>query len=177
MQKHIDYINVHVIKKDQSHPTGTHLLLSPNIMSMIWSLNYQLIRQRFVHDSHQNIVLIENLGIYTVIPKSISKLSHPWCSCIISKGPRYLQNPKLSVENLDPDTRFHLDFRFLNKVSCKKSTSSLNIFDDITSHLFGFPNRSNFPPLQLIKTSIKFSHHHGYKNSIIWDVEVGEICR
>ena len=33
-QKNLEYINLHIIKNYQSHPTGQHCLLSPSIVSM-----------------------------------------------------------------------------------------------------------------------------------------------
>ena len=138
------------------------------------SLNAQLIYQRFGHAFHQIILQIAKLGIYTGLPKSIPKLYHPCCTCIMSKGLRLPFHPNLSTENLDPGTHFHLDLSFFNKVSCQIFNLALIIVDATTSHMFSYPNRSKCLSLILIKTFIQFSLNHGYKISIFWVDEGGD---
>ena len=130
-------------------------------------INSQFIHQCFVHASHHRILHMVKLGIFTVLLKPISKLSHNFCACIIAKIPHLVLHPNVFKENLDPGTRFYSEFRFLKKVSCQKLRSALTIVDAITGHLFGYPTRSKRPPLQFIKTLTKFSLHHGYKSSIV----------
>ena len=85
----------------------------------------------------------------------------PYFSCL-----HFLQGTPLGLSyqciyiKLDPGTRFHLEFRLFNKVYCIKFALSLTIFDNTTSHIFGYPTISNFPPLQLIKSFIYFSYHY-----------------
>ena len=74
------------------------------------------------------------LRIYTGLPKPTPKLSHPCLTCIIAKGIQLPRHPNVSTENLDPGTRFHLDFRFFHKVSWQKFTSTLTIVDTTTRH-------------------------------------------
>ena len=83
--KNLDYIKLQVFNKDQTHATGTHQFLSPSIMSMVCSLNYQFVHQRFFHASHQCILYMAKLGVYTVLLKYIPKISHLCCAFIISK--------------------------------------------------------------------------------------------
>ena len=87
------------------------------------------------------------------------------------------RNTNISTEDLYPGTIFHLDLSFFNKVSCRKFTSSLTIVDAITRHLFVYTTISKSAPLQIIKTFIKFSRHHGYKISIFRADEGGEHSR
>ena len=86
-KNNLDYINLQVVHKDQSHYTGPQRLIYPIIMNMILNLNAQLIHQRFGHAYHQHILKTSKLEIYTGFPKSIPKLSHPRCAYIIVKGP------------------------------------------------------------------------------------------
>ena len=130
------YINIQVVNKDQSHPTGPHWLLSPIIMIMIKNLNPQFIQQSFGHASRQRIIKMAKLGVYTWLPKSIHKISHTYHACIISKGTRLPRHTNVSTENLDPGTRFHLEFSFFNKSSFQKFTSTLTIVDATSNHLF-----------------------------------------
>ena len=51
----LDYIDLHVSKKDQSHTLIPHHLLYPNTTIMRNNLYDQFIRQHFVHFSHQHI--------------------------------------------------------------------------------------------------------------------------
>ena len=124
---------------------------------MICNLNDKFINQRFGHDFHHQIIKTDKLGIYTVIPKSITKLYHPFHSCIISKGHCLSLQPNVYTEKLDPGTHLHLYFRLFNKVSCQKITSDLTIFESTTIHLFGYLTISKHPPLQLIKNTTKLS--------------------
>ena len=66
---------------------GPHCIIFPRIMSMILKLNAQFIHQLFVHASHQLILQMAKLGIYTGPPRSIPKLSHPFRAFIIDKEP------------------------------------------------------------------------------------------
>ena len=116
-----------------------------------------------------------NLG-YTQDYQNISpQLSHRCCSCIIAKGPRLSLHPNVSTETLDPVTHFYLDFRLFNKFSFQNITADLTIVDASAKHLFEYPTRSKRPPLQLIKTLIQLYCHHGYKSSIFWVDEFGEL--
>ena len=120
---------------------------------------------------------MDKLGIYIGLPKYTPKLSHSCRKCIISKETRLYRHPNVSTEKLYPGTCFHLEFRFSNKVSCQKITSALTIFDNTTSHLFGYPTRSKRPPIQLINTFIQFSCHNGYKITTFLFDEVVELSR
>ena len=117
---------------------------------------------------------MEKPGIYIGHPNYIPKLSHPCISCIIVKGYRLARHPNVSTEKLDPVNCFHIDFSFFKEVSFKNFTSSINIIDATTSHLFGYTTRSKCPPLQIIQTLIYFSCHHGYKRSIFQVYEGGK---
>ena len=166
IKKYIDYSNYQVVNNYQSHPRGLHHPLSPRIMSMSRSLNAQFIHQRYGHASHQRIIQMAKLGIYTGLPKSTLKLSCPCCACILSKRPHLSCHPNLSIENLYTGTCFRLDFSLSNKVSCRKFTSTLTIVDATTMYLFWYSTRSKCPPIQLIKPFIQFSCNHGCKISI-----------
>ena len=139
--------------------------------------NAIFIQKRFGHDYHQHILQMSNLGIYTGLPKSTPKLSHPCRAYIITKGPHLPHHPNVSTENLDKGTRFNLDFSLFNKFSCQKFTSSLTIVDDTTRYLFGYITRSKRPPLQFIRTFICFFFHHGYNRSIFHFDEGRELYR
>ena len=89
------------------------------------------------------------IGIYKGLPKSTPKLSHPCCARIISKGTRLPRHTNVSTENLDPGTRFYIEFSFLKKVSCENITSALTIVDDTNSHLFGYPTISKCTPIKI----------------------------
>ena len=95
-KRNLDYNNLYVIKKDQSHPTVPHRVLSSITMSTSWNLNDQFIHHIFVHASHQCIILMIKLGICTGLPKFIPTLSHPYRACIISKIPRLTHHPNVS---------------------------------------------------------------------------------
>ena len=155
-KRNLEYINIHVVKNYQSQPTGPHRLLSPIIMIMSHNLTDQFIHQRFVHATHQIVIKMSKLGIYNGLPKSILKLSHPFCACIFYKLPRLPRHPNVSTEHLYVVNRFHIYFSFFNKFSCQNNTSALTIVDATTSHLFAYPTRLNFLPLQHIKTFIRF---------------------
>ena len=144
-KNNLDYINLQVINKDQTHLTGPHSLISLIIMSMSCSLNTQFIHQNIDHASYKRILHMAKIGIYTGLPKSIPKISHPYHAYIIDKGPYLPLYPKASTESLDPGTCFHLDFSFSNRVSCQNFTSALTIVDDTTTHLFGYTTRSKHP--------------------------------
>ena len=141
------------------------------------TFNVQFIQKRFGHASQQRILQTAKLGIYTGITKSIPKISHPYRTCIIAKGPRLPCHPNVSKENLDPVTHFHIDSRCFNKASFQKLVSSLTIVDANTIQLFGYPTRSKHPPLQPIMTFIQLSFHHGYKRSIFRVDEGVELSR
>ena len=66
------------------------------------------------------ILQMDKLGIYTGIPKSTPKLSHPCCSYPISKVTCLPHQSNVSIEHLDPDTRFHPNFSFFNNFFCQK---------------------------------------------------------
>ena len=144
-------------------------------MSIIQTLNDQFINQHFGRDSHHRIIQMSKLGIYTLLPKYTPKLSHPCCSCIIYKGPRFPKHTNVSKENLDPGTRFHIEFSFFKKVSCQNITSALTIVDATTSHLFGYTTISKRTTIQHTMTFIQFYSHHGYNISIFWVDEYGEL--
>ena len=146
-------------------------------MIMSRSLNDQFIHQCIFHASHQLILLLDKLGIYTGLPKYIPKLSHLCCTCIIYKGPHLTCHNNVSTENLDSRTSFHMDSRFFNNVSCLLFTSYLNIVDATTSQNFIYPTISKRPTLQLINPFIHFSLHHVYKWSIFQVDEFGELSR
>ena len=113
-------------------------------------------------------------GIYNGLPKYISKLHHTFHAYLISKAPHLLRHLNVSTAHLYLGTILHPDLRFFNKISCTKFKSSLTISDATISHLFGCPTISKCPPLQLIKTFIKFTHHHSYKCSIFRVDKSGE---
>ena len=137
--------------------------------------NAQFIHQRFGNSSYQCIVQMAKLLIYTGLSKYIPKLSHPCRSCIISKETRLPRHTNVSTENLDPGTRFHIEFSFLKKVSCQNITSALTIVDATTSHLFGYTTISKRTTIQHTMTFIQFYSHHGYNISIFWVDEYGEL--
>ena len=141
LEKNIDNVNLHVIKKDLSHHIYQQRLISPSITSMIFYLNYSFIHKRFVQASHQRIIQMSKLGIYTGLQKSTRKLSQTFWTCLISKGTHLFCHPNVSTEHIDPCTIFHLELGFFNKVSCQKITSVLTIVDATTRHLFGYPTR------------------------------------
>ena len=142
---------------------------------MIWSLNDQLINQRFGNASHKCILHMAKIGIYTVLPKYIPKLYLPCCSCIISKRTRFPHHTNLSTENLDPGTHFHIEFKFFKKVYCQEISSALTIVDTTTSHLFGYNTISKCTTIQHTMTFIQFYRHHGYNISIFRVDECGEL--
>ena len=117
------------------------------------------------------------LGIYTALPNSIPKLSHPYRGCLISKRPCLPHHPNVTTENLYPVTHFHLEFIFFNNISCQNITSDLTIVDSTTSNIFEYPNRSKRLPLQIIEIFVQFSRHHGYKISILQVDEGSELSR
>ena len=86
-KNNLDYINIHFVKNYQSHPKGPHHLLSPIIISISHNLNAHFIHQHFVHTSHQRILQMAKLGIYTGLTKYIPKLSHLCHACLIAKVP------------------------------------------------------------------------------------------
>ena len=71
-----------------------HTALFPtSITSMIHNLNAQFIHLQFGHASHQRILQMSKLGIYTSLQNPIPEISHPFRSCLISKGPRLPCHP------------------------------------------------------------------------------------
>ena len=82
-KSNIDYTNLYFIKKYQSNPTVPHRILSSIIIRISRKLNDQFIHNSCLHASHQRILQMAKLGIYTVLPKSIPKLSHLYWACII----------------------------------------------------------------------------------------------
>ena len=170
-------MNLHVIKKDKSHPKGPNLLLTPIIMNTSHNIFAQLIHPRFGHGSHQRFIQMAKLRIYTGLPKYNPKIPHPWCAFLIDKRLCLPRQPNISIEHLDLGTCFHLDFIFFNKVSCKKITSTPTIDGATTIHLFVCTKISKHPQLQLIRILIQFSFHHGYKISILHVYEGGDIYR
>ena len=81
------HINIHVVKKDQPHPNGTHWLLSQSINSMSHNISAQFIHQNFGKNSHQRIQHMAKLGIYTVLPTYIPKLYFPYMTILLTRDP------------------------------------------------------------------------------------------
>ena len=63
IEKKLDYINIHLVKKDQSQPNGPHRCISPIIMIMGHNLSDKSIHQRFGHASYKHIQNMSKLGI------------------------------------------------------------------------------------------------------------------
>ena len=115
-----------------------------------------------------------NLG-YTHCYQSIPQTIPPLLLLYYLQGARFPQHTNVSTENLDPGTRFHIEFSFFKKVSCQNITSALTIVDATTSHLFGYTTISKRTTIQHTMTFIQFYSHHGYNISIFWVDECGEL--
>ena len=106
LTKKLDYAYLHLFNKDQSHPNFTHRLILTGINSMSHNLYAQFIHQRFVHTSHQSILQMDKLGIYTGLPNSIPKLSYPCRAYIIAKVPRLPLTPMFPHNTLIREIAF-----------------------------------------------------------------------
>ena len=83
LSKTASTIFIFMLSKYQSHHNGPHRLLSSNINIMRINISVQFIYHKCGHASHQRIQHIAKLVIYTCLPVSIPKLSHPLRACII----------------------------------------------------------------------------------------------
>ena len=120
-KNNLDFIYFRVVKKDRPHPNGPLRILSPSINSMSHNLSAWLIHHLFGHAYCQRILHMAKLGIYTGLPKSIPKISHPLHSYLISKV-HYPAFPVTPFFHRTPWYRQSLPSRlqFFNKISCQK---------------------------------------------------------
>ena len=56
LEKKIEYINLQVVKKNQTHPQGPHRLLLQVFVNIRRGLSNQFINQSFDHASYQRIL-------------------------------------------------------------------------------------------------------------------------
>ena len=96
-KNNLDYIDIQVVKKDQSNLNGPHHLLSPNINIMGNNISTQFIHHQFGHAYHQRIQQMIKLGIYTGIPNYIPKLYHLFRAYLISMRPCLTRHPNFST--------------------------------------------------------------------------------
>ena len=85
------------------------------------------------------------------IPTNIPDLEEPSPICLLTKATKIPRGPTTDILNLAPGFMLQMIFLFFNSESICGFTSTFVVISSDTSYPFGFPPRSKFPPLDILK--------------------------
>ena len=94
---------------------------------------------------------MERKGLMGGIPKNLPDLEEPCPICLLTKENKIPRGPTTYASKSPPGFMLQMYFSFLNVESIRGFTSPFVAICSVNSHPFGFPSRSNCPPLDIIK--------------------------
>ena len=88
------------------------------------------------------------------LPENLLELEEPCPFCLLTKAIKIPRGPTTIVSKFAPGFILQMNFAFFNAENIRGFTSTfVDICSDI-SYPFGLPSRSNFPPLDILKSLV-----------------------
>ena len=106
-------------------------------------------------------------GLMEGLPENTPNLEEPCPICLMTKATKITRGPTTDVLKFAPGFMLQMDFSFFNVEIIHRFTSTFVAICSANSYPFGFPSRSKFLPLDILKFLVATSRNQDKKVAFI----------